>query len=598
MLARNTSESRPSSLSSWSSGPALLCAVIFFGCVVLIWPHLESGLTDDWSTVRTAQLLAQTGHIHYNGWEAAILGWPLYVAALFIKLFGPSFTVIRSTTILEAIATVILVQRTFVRVGISQWNASMGVLTLALSPIFFVASVTFMTDVPGIIAVVLCFYACVRALQAATSRAAASWVCFAAASNALLGTSRQIAWLGILLMVPCTLWILRRKRGVVLSGIIACALSLVFCIALVHWFNRQPYILPAPLFPARFDNAAAVKLIAALPRTVLDFVLFLLPVALAFLPSLRRLDRRGSLVLGGAAVLLGIIAAWQHSQHQLKMWLAPFLLFQVVHPQSAENTFTMTQMPIKGPAPLPLGEDFRIGLTIVVLLGFFALLAAFSGRPVRTQGAAEAALSWRDLLLLTVPFSLAYGAFLLLRGSYNFVYDRYFLLILPLVLALLLRFFQSGVRQRLPAFCTLLLLLMGGYSVLTLHDVFACYRASLEACNEVRAAGLPRTAIDGGWEYNHYTQVLTGGVIYQAGMRMPDGSVLPDLNSGIQTVCSMEVREWTPDVKPLYAVAYPTSPCARVPGFPPIHFRTWLPPFHRTASIVRYVASGPVPGGS
>jgi len=50
--------------------------------IALIWPVVESGIADDWSIVRTAQVLAETGQVHYNGWEAPMLGWPLYVAAL------------------------------------------------------------------------------------------------------------------------------------------------------------------------------------------------------------------------------------------------------------------------------------------------------------------------------------------------------------------------------------------------------------------------------------------------------------------------------------------------------------------------------------
>ena len=54
--------------------PVALCTGLFLLCVLLVRPFLESGLTDDWSTFHTAQLLAQTGHIYYNGWEAAIVG--------------------------------------------------------------------------------------------------------------------------------------------------------------------------------------------------------------------------------------------------------------------------------------------------------------------------------------------------------------------------------------------------------------------------------------------------------------------------------------------------------------------------------------------
>jgi hypothetical protein len=49
-----------------------------------------------------------------------------------------------------------------------------------------------MTDIPGLFAVALCFYGCLRALQASTSPATIAWLCFAIRSDAICGTSRQI----------------------------------------------------------------------------------------------------------------------------------------------------------------------------------------------------------------------------------------------------------------------------------------------------------------------------------------------------------------------------------------------------------------------
>jgi hypothetical protein len=162
-------------------------------CAIAIRPGVETGIGDDWSYIKTAQVLAQTGHIVYNGWATAMLGWQLFLAALFIKLFGFSFTVVRATTWVIAMATAFLVHRSFVRVGISDRNATIGTLTLMLSPVLLPMVFIFMTDIGGLFCIVLCVYACLRALQAEASRAANVWIAFAARSNALGGTVRQIA---------------------------------------------------------------------------------------------------------------------------------------------------------------------------------------------------------------------------------------------------------------------------------------------------------------------------------------------------------------------------------------------------------------------
>src|SRR5258707_10118365 len=73
----------------------LICACIVAACVLLTYPVAEMGFQDDWSYVRTALEFARTGHFVYNGWATAMLGWIIPWSALFIKVFGFSFTVVR-----------------------------------------------------------------------------------------------------------------------------------------------------------------------------------------------------------------------------------------------------------------------------------------------------------------------------------------------------------------------------------------------------------------------------------------------------------------------------------------------------------------------
>src|SRR5215469_17870502 len=197
---------------------AAVCAFIVPLCALVIWPVVELGVNDEWSYVKTVQILAQTGHIVYNGWSAAILGWQLYLGALFVKLFGFSFTTIRLSMLVVSIATAFLSHRVMVLCGINDWNATAGTLALVLSPLFLPLGMTFMTDVPGFFCIVLCLYACLRALKAETDNAAIAWICFAAVTNAIGGTVRQIAWLGVLVMVPSTLWLLRRRPRLIAVG--------------------------------------------------------------------------------------------------------------------------------------------------------------------------------------------------------------------------------------------------------------------------------------------------------------------------------------------------------------------------------------------
>jgi hypothetical protein len=214
-----------------------------------------------------------------------MLGWQLYLGAAFIKLFGFSFTAVRMSTLLVAVALAFLLQRTLAFAGISERNATIGTLALVLSPLYLMLSVTFMTDIYGLFAVVLCLYGCLRALRATTSRAAIAWLCFAVLTNAICGTSRQIAWLGVLVMVPSALWLLRAQRRVLLAGAAATLAGVAFIVVCMHWLQKQPYTIPEHLFHAGFS---AAEMFQQFLLTCLDVPFLLLAIMALFLPEIRK----------------------------------------------------------------------------------------------------------------------------------------------------------------------------------------------------------------------------------------------------------------------------------------------------------------------
>ena len=155
----------------------LICAIVVGACLLATYPVAQIGIDDEWSYIKTAQLFAQTGHFVYNGWAAMILGWQVVWAALFIKLFGFSFTVVRLSILPIAMVTVFLFHAVLLRFGINARNAVLGALTLGLSPLFVPMAVMYMSDVPGLFALILCLYLCQRAVAANSSMATTAAHC-------------------------------------------------------------------------------------------------------------------------------------------------------------------------------------------------------------------------------------------------------------------------------------------------------------------------------------------------------------------------------------------------------------------------------------
>ncbi len=257
-------------------------------------PYANMGLVDDGQYVLMVQHLAATGHVVYNGWAAPMLTWQLYLAAGLVKLFGFSYSTVRMSTLVVAVALAFVLQRALVRTGASERNATIGTLAFVLSPLYLMLSATFMTDIHGLFALVLCLYGCLRALQAATPRAAIGWLCMAVGGNAILGTSRQIAWLGVLVMVPSVLWLLRARRRVVFAGATATLAGALFIFGCMQWLKHQPYSVPEGLLPGTFPVAHTLW---ELSCTVLDFPLLLLPIVVLFFPQIRRISFRAGAVI-------------------------------------------------------------------------------------------------------------------------------------------------------------------------------------------------------------------------------------------------------------------------------------------------------------
>ncbi len=52
--------------------PFVLCALALAACVLGAWLFAETGMTDYFSYVRSARVLAETGHVVFNGWATTM----------------------------------------------------------------------------------------------------------------------------------------------------------------------------------------------------------------------------------------------------------------------------------------------------------------------------------------------------------------------------------------------------------------------------------------------------------------------------------------------------------------------------------------------
>lgn len=126
---------------------------------LLTWPFAQLPFSDDWSYAFTARQLAQTSHLTYNGWATAAIIPQAYWGALIIRIFGFSFNALRIGTLPFAMAAAAICYLLARRAALAPGPAVLASMTMALGPMFLPLAASFMSDVPGLLFMLLSLYA-------------------------------------------------------------------------------------------------------------------------------------------------------------------------------------------------------------------------------------------------------------------------------------------------------------------------------------------------------------------------------------------------------------------------------------------------------
>lgn len=565
--------------------PALLCALSVPLCMLIAHPVVATNIIDDGPYIRMVQVLANTGRVTYTGWGAPMIGWQLYLGAALVKLLGFSFTAVRLSTLLIAMANAFVFERALLRCGLRERAAVLGALALVLSPVFLMLSMTLMTDVGSIFAVVLCLYSCLRALQAADDRSTIGWLVCAVATNAVFGTVRQIAWLGVLVMVPSTLWLLRRRRRVVIVGAVVTLLGVAFIFGCIHWLNQQPYSVPEHLFTHEFEpKAAASQLFAVFA----DLPFLLISLCLLFLPYAFR-GRRWAVAL---RLVIAIAVPCLIPHYGLRG------LLTLVPPAGGRgyvvSVYAGTAWAwLHGDPPIAIPSAAQMLLTGILLLSLFGLLQLLlSPRPIRSEPAPTqpAFVPWRQLSVLILPYCAAYCLLLLPRASRG-LFDRYMMGLMPFVVLALVWLYQKRVARPHWRIAFLLVALSALYGVARTHNYITMLHARLALMDELERAHVPDTAVDAGWDLNFMTELRYAPALNWPEIVHPVGFYKP--LPPVPSLCPVYRNDTTPHIQAQYALSYDPHTCYGLSHFAPVHFRLWLLPGTQSIYIVRAAPNAP-----
>jgi hypothetical protein len=567
---------------------ALLCAVLLGLCTLAAYPFVEMGQCDDFSYVRSAKTLAETGHIIYYGWASAMLGWQLVLGALFIKIFGFSFTAAYVSVLLVALVTAYLLQRSFVLLGLREANATFATLTLVLSPLFIPLSFSFMSDIPGMFAIVVCLYLCLRAVETPLPSQTPAWLMAASVSSALLGTVRQTSWLGLFVMVPSVWWLVRKRRTPVTAFAIVWFLCATFVFGCMYWFSKQMYATMESFSQVRTDQDHFIMAAVLAICTLLEAAFFLIPILIAFVfPFVKNNRRLLYLSLVGALIFCTYFVIRPGSY-----WLGKLLEPTLNTPGNYVTSHGILDLPDIGNRPVVLQPAARVLITVVCDLAAFAFAVVLITRnrysPTSDLQSQPTRLSLRQIFFLLGPFTLAYCTFLLFRIFSGVIFDRYLLPLFMVIAVFAMRLYQDRVSLRLPRTCYAVLFLFAAYGIAATHDKFAADRARLAATEQFLAAGLPRTSFYGGFPYDGWTQIDAQGYVDSDGIRTPNGIRHYSRARSKFEPCGYFHAKYYSAIRPQYLLSYDDFTCGNPQNiFAPVNYRLWLPPFSATIYIRR-----------
>jgi hypothetical protein len=564
---------------------ALLCAAVILACAFAAWPFAELPFNDDFSYAFTARKLAQTGHLVYNGWASAALVPQAYWGALFIKIFGFSFTVLRLSMLPIAAAAGMAAYALGRKCGLRPDLAILAALTLCLSPLFLPLATSFMTDIGGLLFALLALYAVVAAGQARSSASAIRWMALAVALALVGGTLRQIMWMTAITGLPCVIWLRRRERATVIAGIVGWALMVVGAWATLKWFAAQPFSIseqPISVAIERFREQPTV-LFRNVWSLVLTLGLATLPVIVASVSALPRLRLwQWMLAVGIFGAIL--IARHQHWIPGTAPWIGNTITWNGVMGGGEGTTLGPGRPPM---LPGKLWASISMVVYVALAIGI-ALVAHWLIEEARAENRFRRLKNlppsdWVVAMLLV--FALGYFALVLPRSAYGRAYDRYVLPLYPCVTIPLLLMRQRAEGKANPQRTFLMrnsylvgwifLTCFTAFAVAATQEVISLARARVVATSELTRTGIPKTEIDAGFEYTYWSQLEAWGYINDWRLKKPPGAHKDGF--GPLPACHLTYRVEFKD-RPLRPDEKPTK-------YASVSYFSLLPPFHRTLVI-------------
>lgn len=458
---------------------AITLIVASYIVALLVMPiSRDFALLDDWAYMRAAEKIASGQGFVPIQIAQATFATQGYWGALFLSLFGTSFTAATAATMVMSLAAAIAFYILLRQLGLTPGLSGLGTAILVLNPYYLYLSYTFMTEITFVAMMLLTCVFYLQGLKTGNDR----WLWIGGIFAALTFLTRQF---GIALPVAALLWLFWARRLTLWRAASVALLPLAAVVGYQLWSSG---------FGTTFGSSVGREEIFSLFRSPVEwlhraahFVFYAL-----FLPGLT-IPLWGRIRRWKIAIPLAILTAVV----VYILWKAKFGLVSSGSGSLNEISYTWLQHIFPDPT---LVYCLGAALSVLLLFGIFE-----SGWP-----AISAFIRRRGDIAPAGFFYLA-GA-ILFAGTYivsaGFL-DRYWLPILPVLIAAALSALQATAHAHvIPKFMRVTIpvsLAITALFGIAIHlDDYQSASASWQAGRWLLAQGVPLEKIENGYDWDGY----------------------------------------------------------------------------------------------
>jgi hypothetical protein len=476
---------------------SLLIVLIFILSEVFVNPCGEFPLNDDWSYTKSVLIFLKEGVVHIGNWPSMTLLTHILWGAVFVKVAGFSFFILRLSTIISSLTGILVLNKLVADISGNKACGFIASLTLMFYPVYFNLSNTFMTDVNFNTLMIIGGYCAFHFFRNGRQ------VFFGAAlAVALLLTFlRQY---GVIFPVCLGVACVFKSRNKWLYASLS-LVGLLLIMALLNYYENYLKGILSPEasyrfsgnihpFKSEFRDFVLVNIQQRYRPILINLLLYTFPFALSFIPYLFMEFRGWFVLICGVNIYLSYVLLIDEP-----LLMGNVFVNMSLGSETFFENFNHINEPIHTFSPMFESICNLVKYTVVpVSFSVIILLVTCLLRHVRFTGLKFGKLSSFVFFVATV---VAYEGMVLITESH---FDRYHI---PVVTAIIILFsFATRIVPVNWKVAIVPLLLYFYISVAGSKDYFALNRNRWQAYNDLRKEGVAHHKINGGFEVDCWNE--------------------------------------------------------------------------------------------